>query len=54
MSGSRIVLLVEHWICKRGVLGSSPGMTTHFSHPMTLAYKKPSLNLFLEETSTEQ
>ena len=35
MSGSRIDQSVEHSPCKRCVPGSSPGLTAHFSHPVT-------------------
>ena len=37
MSGSRIAQSVEHSPCKRCVPGSSPGLTAHFSHPVTHA-----------------
>ena len=35
MSGSWIAQSVEHSPCKRGVPGLSPGLTAHFSYPVT-------------------
>ena len=38
VSGSWIDELVEHSPHKREVLGLSPGLTAHFSHPVMLVY----------------
>ena len=35
VSGSQIAQSVEYSPCKRGVPGSSTGLTAHFSHPVT-------------------
>ena len=35
MSGSQIAQSVKNSPCKQGVPGSSPGLTAHFSHPVT-------------------
>ena len=35
VSNSRIAQSVERSPCKQGVLGSSPSLTAHFSHPVT-------------------
>ena len=47
MSGSGIAQLVEHLPCKRGVPGLSPGLTAHFSHPVTFGAQRRTVNVCL-------
>ena len=40
MSGNRMSQSVENSPCKRGVPGSSPGLTAYFSHPVTFGVQR--------------
>ena len=47
VSDSQIAQLVKHLPCKREVPGSSPGLTAHFSHPVTFGAQRGTVHTSL-------
>ena len=52
VSGSWIAWSVEHSPCKQGVPGSSPGLTAHFSHPVTFGAQRGTVHACLVSLRT--